>query len=86
MTVKNQKEADEKCKYFPIILIFKIKLQLIAISTCCKKSDSFSHDELRAISSAQIAVLQVGFTLVITLKNLDFESHWNTLIFFDKKN
>ena len=27
-----------------------------------------------------------GFTLVIKLRNFDFESHWNTLIFFDKKD
>ena len=26
-----------------------------------------------------------GFTLVIKPRNFDFESHWNTLIFFDKK-
>ena len=26
-----------------------------------------------------------GFTLVIKLRNFDFESHLNTLIFFDKK-
>ena len=26
------------------------------------------------------------FTVVIKLRNFDFESHWNTLIFFDKKN
>ena len=26
------------------------------------------------------------FTLVIKLRNFDFKSHWNTLIFFDKKN
>ena len=26
-----------------------------------------------------------GFTLVIKLRNFDFESHSNTLIFFDKK-
>ena len=26
-----------------------------------------------------------GFTLVIKLRNFDFESHWNTLIFYDKK-
>ena len=25
------------------------------------------------------------FTLVIKLRNFDFESHWNTLIYFDKK-
>ena len=25
------------------------------------------------------------FTLVINLKKIDFESHWNILIFFDKK-
>ena len=27
-----------------------------------------------------------GFTLVIKLTNFDFESHWNTLICFDKKD
>ena len=27
----------------------------------------------------------LGFTLVIKIRNFDFESHWNTLIFFDKK-
>ena len=26
-----------------------------------------------------------GFTLVIKLRNSDFESHWNALIFLDKK-
>ena len=26
-----------------------------------------------------------GFPLVIKLRNLEFESHWNTFIFFDKK-
>ena len=26
-----------------------------------------------------------GFTLVIKLRNFDFESYWNNLIFFDKK-
>ena len=26
-----------------------------------------------------------GFTLVIKLRSFYFESHWNTLIFFDKK-
>ena len=26
-----------------------------------------------------------GFTLVIELRHFDFESHWNTLILFDKK-
>ena len=26
-----------------------------------------------------------GFTLVIKTRNFNFESHWNTLIFFDKK-
>ena len=26
-----------------------------------------------------------GFTLVIKLRNFDFESHWNILIFFNKK-
>ena len=27
----------------------------------------------------------LGFTLVIKLRKFDFESHWNTLIFFDKE-
>ena len=27
-----------------------------------------------------------GFALVIKLRNIDVESHWNTLIFFDQKN
>ena len=27
-----------------------------------------------------------GFTLVIKLRNFDFERHQNTLMFFDKKN
>ena len=27
-----------------------------------------------------------GFTLVIKLRNSDFQSHWNTLIYFDKEN
>ena len=27
-----------------------------------------------------------GFTLVIKLRNVDFESHWNTSIFFDQRN
>ena len=29
--------------------------------------------------------LLLEFPLVITLRNFDFKSHWNTLIFFDKK-
>ena len=29
--------------------------------------------------------LLFGFTLVIKLRNFNFESHLNTLIFFDKK-
>ena len=32
-----------------------------------------------------VSFLLLGFTLVITLRNFDFESHWNTLILFDKK-
>ena len=27
-----------------------------------------------------------GFILVMKLRNVDFESHWNTSIFFDKKD
>ena len=36
--------------------------------------------------SVLVLMLLFGFTLVIKLRNLDFESHWNALIFFDKKD
>ena len=29
--------------------------------------------------------VRFGFTLVIKLRNFNFESHWNALIFFDKR-
>ena len=32
-----------------------------------------------------VSFLLFGFILVIKLRNFDFEGHWNTLIFFDKK-
>ena len=32
-----------------------------------------------------VSCLLFGFTLEIKLTNFDFESHWNTLILFDKK-
>ena len=32
-----------------------------------------------------VAYPLLGFTLVKNLRNVDFESHWNTLIYFDKK-
>ena len=32
-----------------------------------------------------VLFLWFGFTLVIKLRNFDFESHWNTSIYFDKK-
>ena len=32
-----------------------------------------------------VSFLLLGFTLVIKVKNFDFESHWNALIYFDKK-
>ena len=32
-----------------------------------------------------VSFLLLGFTLVIKLRNCDFESHWNTLMFFTKK-
>ena len=31
-----------------------------AISTCCRNSDGLSHDELRAVTSAQIAVVHIA--------------------------
>ena len=33
-----------------------------------------------------VSFLLFGFTVVIKLRNFDFECHWNALIFFDKKN
>ena len=45
-------------------------------------SDSnLSHGKM----SHFISFLLFGFTLVITLRNFDFEIHLNTLVFFDKK-
>ena len=32
-----------------------------------------------------VSIPLFGFTLVKKLRNLDFEGHWNTLIFFHKK-
>ena len=32
-----------------------------------------------------VSLTLFGFTIVIELRNLDFGSHWNTLIFFDQK-
>ena len=32
-----------------------------------------------------VSFLLFRSTLVITLRNFDFESHWNSLAFFDKK-
>ena len=32
-----------------------------------------------------VSFLLFAFTVVTKLRNFDFESHWNTLIFFDKK-
>ena len=32
-----------------------------------------------------VSLTLFGFTVVIKLRNLDFESHRNTLIFFDQK-
>ena len=36
--------------------------------------------------SGFVSIRLFGFTLVIKLKNFDFESHLNTLILSDKKN
>ena len=33
---------------------FGLKDQIIKIYTCCDRSDGFSHNELKAVSSAQI--------------------------------
>ena len=32
-----------------------------------------------------VSLLLLGFTLIIKLRNFDFESHSNAVIFFDKK-
>ena len=43
---------------------------------------NMSHGKLSDFVSLPL----FGFTLVIKLRNFDFASHWNTLIFFDKKD
>ena len=43
---------------------------------------NMSHEKMSDLFSFPL----FGFTLVIKLRNFDVESHWNTLIFFDKKN
>ena len=43
---------------------------------------NMSNEKMSGFVSVQL----LGFTLVIKLKILDLESHWNTLIFFDKKD
>ena len=40
-----------------------------------------SHRKMSAFVSFPL----FGFNIVMKLGNFDFESHWNTLIFFDKK-
>ena len=42
---------------------------------------NISHGKMSDFASFPL----LAFTLVIKLRNFDFESHWNTLIFFDKK-
>ena len=56
LTLQNQNVADEKWKYFPINLIYKIKLQLKDYLNLCDKSDTLSHVELRVVIPAQIAI------------------------------
>ena len=60
LTQENQKVAEEKKYFQKKKLIFKTKLQFLnyKISTCCNKSDGLSHDELKAVSSAQIVILR----------------------------
>ena len=59
LTLQSQKVADEKYKFFPTIFICKIKLQLKSyLSLLRKKSYALPHDDLRAVSSAQIIILQ----------------------------
>ena len=42
---------------------------------------NMSHDRMSDVVSFPL----FGFTLVIKLRNFDFESYWNSLVFFDKK-
>ena len=57
LTLQNQKVADEKCKYFPTNLIFKINYNSKAISACYDRSDALSYVELRIALSSQISIL-----------------------------
>ena len=43
---------------------------------------NISHEKM----SDFVSLSSFGFTLGIKLRNFDFESHWNTLIFFDQIN
>ena len=53
----NQTAADQKEKHFPTILIFEIELKLVAYLNFVLPVRWFVHDEVRAVSSAQIAIL-----------------------------
>ena len=42
---------------------------------------NMSHEKMSDFVSFPL----FGFTLFIKLRNFDFESHWNTSLFLDKK-
>ena len=42
--------------WYSIFIFLRSNYNSKAISTCCKKLDGLSNDELRAVSSAQIAI------------------------------
>ena len=68
--------------YMPNLIIF----HFICLCSLLKWNKKMSVTEAipsKVFDFASIPLL--GFTLVIKLINFDFESHWNTLIFFDKK-
>ena len=47
-----------------------------------KNDDRFGHGKMSDFVSFPL----LGFTSVMKLRNFDFESHWNVLVFFDKKD
>ena len=68
-------------------MIFKYSnksLKYFSILRPMKNDATFemSHEEMSTFVSFPLFV----FNLVIELRNFDFQSHWNTLIFFDQKN
>ena len=58
-------------------------LKYFSISRPMKNNVRFEYVPWKI--SASVLFSLFGFSLVIKLRNINFDSHWNTLIYFDKK-